>query len=285
MDRLSSFTNPRDKHAFKRLPVGSILKNPNQPRRIFDPASLAELADSIARYGVITPLTVRKKDACYELIAGERRLRAAKLAGLETVPCYIVTAREEDSGLMALVENIQRRDLDFFEEALSLQRLTRLYGLTQQQTAERIGKSQSAVANKLRLLRLAPETVELVRLQGLTERHARALLRIEDEAAQQAAAREMAARQMNVSQAEGYIEQLLAPPPPPPKKPASRQVLIKDVRILINTVDRAVSSMQKAGIEAVLDRRQEGELLVMTLRIPASLENRRQIVSRETTPV
>ena len=278
MDKTNPFAVQRDKHAFKRLPVGSILKNPNQPRRVFEASALQELAASIARYGVITPLTVRKKDTCYELIAGERRLRAAKMAGLETVPCYIITAREEDSGLMALVENLQRRDLDFFEEALSLQRLTRLYGLTQQQIADRIGKSQSAVANKLRLLRLAPETVEVIRLTGLTERHARVLLRIEDEAAQLSAAREMASRQMNVSQAEGYIEVLLSPPAP--KKPAqSRQVLIKDVRILINTVDRAVSTMQKAGIDAIFDRRQEGDLLIMTLRVPASLESN---VSRET---
>ena len=115
------------KQEFRWLPANCIAKNPAQPRRIFDEQALAELADSIRRYGIITPLTVRRLNGGYQLVAGERRLRAAVMAGLEALPCYVVAAEEEDSSLMALVENLQRRDLDFFEEALGLQRLTELY--------------------------------------------------------------------------------------------------------------------------------------------------------------
>ena len=198
---LHLWTSP-SKREFKWLPVGSIAKNPNQPRRVFDENALLELCDSIRRYGVITPLTVRRVDGAYQLIAGERRLRASIMAGLEAVPCYIVAAEEEDSSLMALVENLQRRDLDFFEEALGLQRLTDLYGMTQQQAAEKVGKTQSSVANKLRLLKLSPEVIALVREHGLTERHARALLRIAGPDAQYRAAQEIARRGLNVEQTE-----------------------------------------------------------------------------------
>ena len=141
---------------FRRISIRQIRKNPNQPRKRFDPQALQELAESIRRYGVITPLTVRETDEGYELIAGERRLRAASIAGLSAVPCYVVKASDRDSALMALLENLQRKDLDCFEEAASLQRLCRDYHMTQQEAAERVGKTQSAVANKLRLLRLSP---------------------------------------------------------------------------------------------------------------------------------
>lgn len=204
----SPFILGKDK-PFRRIPVEQISRNPGQPRRIFDRKALEELADSIARFGVITPLTVRKSDGGYELIAGERRLRAAKLAGLTAVPCYILEADDEGSSLMALIENLQRRDLDCFEEAQSLQRLTQLYGMTQEQAAQRIGKTQSAVANKLRLLRLAPETVMIVREHGLTERHARALLRLPDDTTKLQAISLIGKLGMNTERAERYIESLL----------------------------------------------------------------------------
>jgi len=266
----------RDK-PFRRIPVGQISRNPGQPRRIFDRDALEQLADSIARFGVITPLTVRKADGGYELIAGERRLRAAKLAGLSAVPCYILEADDEGSSLMALIENLQRRDLDCFEEAQSLQRLTQLYGMTQEQAAQRIGKTQSAVANKLRLLRLAPETVLTVRTHGLTERHARALLRITDPEAQSAAALHIARQQMNVAQAERYIDQCVTAAPPRQK----RRVVVRDVKIFLNTIDRAVSTMRQAGFNAQLSRRQEGEDILLTVKIPAAYHGN-SAVSRET---
>ncbi len=261
---LHLWTSP-GKREFKWLPVGSIAKNPNQPRRVFDEKALLELCDSIRRYGVITPLTVRRVDGAYQLIAGERRLRASIMAGLEAVPCYIVAAEEQDSSLMALVENLQRRDLDFFEEALGLQRLTDLYGMTQQQAAEKVGKTQSSVANKLRLLKLTPEVIALVREHGLTERHARALLRISDADVQCRAAQEIARRGLNVEQTEAYIERLLTARR---AKPGRRKGLIRDVRLFLNTVNRAVGLMQSAGVGAQVDQQELTDELVVTIRIP-----------------
>ena len=252
------------KQDFQRIPLDRIARNPNQPRKLFDPESLRALSESIRRYGVITPLTVRRLPRGFELVAGERRLRAARMAGLETVPCYIVEADEARSGLMALLENLQRQDLDFFEEAASLRQLCDKFGMTQQQAAERIGKTQSAVANKLRLLRLSPETVALVRDAGLTERHARTLLRLEDEGRQLSAARQMARQGMNVERAEKFVDSLLTVP-----AKGKRQMILRDVRIFLNTVDRAVALMTRGGVRARVDRRTEGEELVITVRVPA----------------
>ena len=159
------------------LPIDALRPNPNQPRIEFDEASLS---DSIRRYGILPPLTVRRTDEGYELIAGERRLRAAKIAGLREVPCLLARSSEEESALLALIENLQRRDLHYLEEAAAIARLIATYGLSQEQAAERLGKSQSAIANKLRLLRLSPDCVRLLREHDLSERHARALLRLTD---------------------------------------------------------------------------------------------------------
>ena len=155
------------------LPVDVILPNPHQPRRTFVQAELEELALSIQELGLLQPLTVRRRDGRWELVAGERRLRAARLAGLDTVPCLSVQTDSQSSSLLALVENLQRRDLDFWEEALALRRLIDTFHLSQEEAARRIGKSQSAVANKLRLLRLSEDVLTLLRDGGATERHAR----------------------------------------------------------------------------------------------------------------
>ena len=163
------------------LPVRSIRPNPAQPRKVFEQTGLQELAASILQHGILQPLSVRRVGTSYELIAGERRLRAAKIAGLEEVPCLLMSMDEGQSGIAALVENLQRRDLDFIEEAEGLSRLMQLGGLSQEQAALRVGKSQSAVANKLRLLRHSPAVLEALRTAGLTERHARALLKLPQE--------------------------------------------------------------------------------------------------------
>ena len=144
------------------LSVDAIRANPDQPRKYFEPEALRELAESIGRYGILQPLTVRRGEDGYELIAGERRLRAAKLAGLREVPCLAVRSDEEKSALLSLIENLQRQDLHYMEEAAAIAKLIAVYGLSQEQAAERLGKSQSAVANKLRLLRLSPACVALL---------------------------------------------------------------------------------------------------------------------------
>ncbi len=247
---------------FRRISIRQIRKNPNQPRKLFDAQALQELADSIGKYGVITPLTVRQTEEGYELVAGERRLRAASMAGLSTVPCYIVQVDDRESSLMALLENLQRKDLDCFEEAASLRRLCQEYHMTQKEAAERVGKTQSAVANKLRLLKLGPEVTDLVRRYGLTERHARTLLQLEEHR-RAAAAAQMGQKQMTVAQAEKYVERLLQDKPRP-----RRQVILKDVRLFCNTLERHVQTLREAGLAAECFRRQDGDDLLLTVRIP-----------------
>ena len=163
------------------LPARAIRPNPAQPRKIFKEDALNELADSIRIHGVLQPLSVRRIGTSYELIAGERRLRAAQLAGLNEIPCIVMTMDEKESGMAALVENLQRQDLDFIEEARGLSYLMNQWSMSQEQAARIIGKSQSSVANKLRLLRHSPQVLSAIREANLTERHARALLKLEDE--------------------------------------------------------------------------------------------------------
>ena len=196
------------------LPVDQISPNPSQPRSVFSQEELEELADSIQNLGVLQPLTVRRQEGRWELVAGERRLRAARMAGLTQVPCLSVQADGQSSALLALVENLQRRDLDFWEEATALRTFLDTYHLSQEEVARRIGKSQSAVANKLRLLKLSDETVTLLRECGASERHARALLRLPPEFQTQAA-RQVAEQSLTVAKTEALVEQLLAGGPPP----------------------------------------------------------------------
>lgn len=249
------------------LPVDKIHPNPSQPRRYFDEESLAELSRSILRYGIIQPLTVRHGAHGYELIAGERRLRAARLAGLREVPCLLARADEEDSPLLALIENLQRRDLHWYEEACAIAKLIASYGLSQEQAAEKLGKSQSAVANKLRLLRLSPECVTLLREHDLSERHARALLRLADDESRYAAAREVVERGYNVAQTEAFVDALLRERAvtPPPRQPT---YVIKDVRIFLNSIRRQLGIMQRAGVDAAVEREDTDDEIRMTIRIP-----------------
>ena len=171
-----------DSRKIVSLPVGAIKPNPHQPRRQFESEELRELGESIRLYGILQPLTVRKTGpTTFELVAGERRLRAAVLAGMENVPCILLNVDAEQSGLLALVENLQRKDLDFIEEAEGLRSLIRSYGMSQEEAARCISKSQSAVANKLRILKLPPDVLEKLRSAGYTERHARALLRLAED--------------------------------------------------------------------------------------------------------
>ena len=249
------------------ISLNQIRPNPQQPRRSFDEDSLSELAESIRQYGIINPLTVRETEGGYELIAGERRLRASRQVGLDVVPCYVLPSNDENSSLLALVENLQRQDLDFYEEALGIARLTEKYQLTQQQAADRLGKTQSAVANKLRLLRLPPEVINELRSNHLSERHARALLKLETPAQQLKAAQVAVANGFTVAQTEKYVEQMLQ------AKPARRRThpkVVRDVRLFMNTLNRAVDTMRQAGVGAAMKHSFEGNEMVVTIRIPAA---------------
>lgn len=249
------------------LPVEQITPNPQQPRREFSPEGLEELAQSIAVYGILQPLTVRKRENSYQLVAGERRLRAAKLAGLKEVPCLIARVEERDAGLLALIENLQRRDLNCFEEAEAIAGLLRRYGLSQEQAAQKLGKSQSAVANKLRLLHLEEDIRAKILAQNLTERHARALLRLSDGEDRRRTLAAITARQLNVAQTEELIDKILREKQtaPPPKRP---HYIIKDVRIFLNSIDRSLRTMRQAGVAAETAREETENDIVLTIRIP-----------------
>ena len=250
------------------LPIGAVRPNPSQPRKIFDQQGLQELAASIVQYGILQPLSVRRRQDGYELVAGERRLRAARMAGLTEVPCILLSVDEEQSGMLALVENLQRRDLDFIEEAEGLARLMRLYGMSQEQAAMRVGKSQSAVANKLRLLRHPPAVLAAIRQNGLSERHARALLKLEGEQARLDAVAEIVRRQMNVATAEQYIDRLLAERQPPEPRRGLGRFILRDVRLFLNTVEHNLDLIKNAGIPAAKTQEETDEEIVLTIRIP-----------------
>lgn len=201
------------------------------------------------------------------MIAGERRLRAAGLAGLTHVPCILVKATPQDSALLALVENLQRSDLHYLEEAAAISRLITTYGMSQEEAARRLGRSQPAIANKLRLLRLSTACGELLRKYGLTERHARALLRLEGEEARLEALRHIGEKQMTVAAAEEYIESLLQKKQKEGKA-KKRLYIIKDVRLFLNTVDRGMETIRRAGVDAQFQREDSEEQITITIQIP-----------------
>ena len=249
-----------------------IRPNPAQPRRIFDMAGLQELASSIRQYGVLQPLTVRKREGYYELVAGERRLRAARLAGLTEVPCLVACVDELSSGMLALVENLQRRDLDYIEQAEGLAHLMRQYKLSQEQTAARVGKSQSAVANKLRLLRHPPAVLQALRESHLTERHARALLKLPDEQSRLRVIALAAGGGWTVARTEQYIDAQLAP-----KKP-QRTIggfVLRDARVFLNSVSHQLTLIRAAGIDAGSERQETDREIILTIRIPKAVSSQK----------
>ena len=255
------------------LRTDELTPNPVQPRKRFDDESLEELSGSIKSYGILNPLTVRLRCGNYELVAGERRLRAAKLAGLEEVPCILIDVNMEDASLIALVENLQRRDLDFIEEALGISQLIRMFGMSQEEAARRIGKSQSAVANKLRLLKLPSDVLESLRQNGLTERHGRALLRLPSPVAQRAALEYIVDNGLTVAATDAYIDALLSEPEEAERKdeekPEKRRTFVlKDVRVFLNTLSRSIDLMKQGGIDAGIQREETDDSLILTISIP-----------------
>ena len=258
------------------LRTDELSPNPVQPRRRFDDEALAELSESIKTYGILNPLTVRLRGGKYELVAGERRLRAAKLAGLQEVPCILLDVNMEDASLIALVENLQRRDLDFIEEAAGINQLIRMFGMSQEEAARRIGKSQSAVANKLRLLKRPPDVREALRENGLTERHGRALLRLQRPEAQREALAYIIDNGLTVAAADAYIDALPSSPEPEPpaeaEKPEHRRTFVlKDVRVFLNTLSRSIDLMKQGGIDAGVQRQETEDSLILTISIPNNM--------------
>lgn len=248
-----------------------IRPNRSQPRTTFEEEAILRLADSIRRYGILQPLTVRKFENEdydeFELIAGERRLRAAKLLGLARVPCIILDTDPLRSAELAIIENIQREDLNMFEQASAIQSLIDIYGLTQEQIARTLSSSQSYVANKLRLLRLSKQEQEITLKNKLSERHARALLRVTGREERTKLLTQIALRGLTVAQTEELVEKYLTNLEQRPEQ-NRRKFIIKDIRIFFNTVEHAVQVLKDAGIRAELDREEEEEFYICKMKIP-----------------
>lgn len=259
----------KNENKISDIPIIKIRPNKAQPRKVFNEEDLNALSQSIAENGILQPLTVRKVSATeYELIAGERRLRASVMAGLRKVPCIVIKCSEKESAVFALLENLQRSDLGMFEEARGVSRLIRRYGLTQQEAAVKLGKTQSTIANKLRLLRLTYEEQEWIENAGLSERHARALLKLGDEGARREALSKIISENLNVQQSENLINLMLNSSPKNNKKQGISKAVIKDVRIFVNTINKAIDTMRLAGIDAQSDKTDTDNFIEYTIRIP-----------------
>lgn len=247
------------------LPHENILPNPNQPRVRFDYNELEGLAVSVRTNGMLQPINVRKRaDGKYELISGERRLRAARMVGMSKLPCVVMDVSDEQSALFAIIENVQRQNLDFFEEAVAIERLMTEYGLSQEEISKKLGKAQSTLSNKLRLLRLSEELRDKISYAGLTERHARALLSLPDNTTRGRVLDIIIERHLTVTESERLISDVLRRKKVK-KKPQMRAY--KDMRIFINTLNHAVDVIRKAGIEADTAKSETDEYFEYVIRI------------------
>jgi len=244
------------------LPARAIRPNPAQPRRHFREDALEELAESIRRHGILQPLSVRRVGVSYELIAGERRLRAGQLAGLTEIPCIIMNMDDRESGAAALVENLQRQDLDYIEEARGIFSLMDHWHMNQEQIAQLLGKSQSCIANKLRLLKHSDKVLEALRQADLTERHARALLKLPCEQEKLSTIEQIRRQNLSVAQTERYIDALLSKKPDKSKAP--------NVGAFLNNLTLSLQKIQLSGIPAVSERRETDSQIVLTITIPKS---------------
>ncbi|MCC8073958.1 MAG: ParB/RepB/Spo0J family partition protein [Clostridiales bacterium] len=250
-----------------QIPTEKLLPNPYQPRKQFKSEEMLSLADSIKENGVLQPLLCRRinNSDYYEIVAGERRLRASILANLQTVPCIVVDCDYESSAVYSILENIQRSDLAFFEEAQTIGQLMNHFGLTQQEIAKKLGKSQSALSNKLRLLRLPVDVRYFIEKEGLTERHARALLSLENQKDMWTTLNAIKDRGLNVEQTEAFIQKLTDKTV---KHKGNVVKIFKDVRIFVNTVNKAIATMQEAGIDAKSDKTETDDYIEFRVRIP-----------------
>ena len=242
------------------LPLRAVRPNPAQPRKIFREEALQDLAESIRQHGILQPLSVRRIGAGYELIAGERRLRAAQMAGLTEIPCIVMTMDDKESGLAAMVENLQRQDLDFVEEARGIAALMDKWEISQDGCAKMLGKSQSAIANKLRLLKHSDGVLDALREAGLTERHGRALLKLTSEQQKLEVIRTIHQLDMNVARTEQYIQSLLQEQPKQERQP--------NVTAFIRNLTQSLSKIQLSGIPAVSERKETENEIVLTITFP-----------------
>ena len=255
----------------RNLPIAQVQPNPMQPRKYFSQEELASLAASIRENGLLQPITVRAMEGHYELVAGERRLRASKLAGLTVIPAIVLRMDDNQSAILSLVENIQRADLNFVEEALAIKRLMAQYSYTQEDVARLLGKNQSTVANKLRVPRLPHDVLRYLSEHHLTERHARALLKLEGEELIRETAQFIDKYDWNVAQTEKYIEDLMTRKP---KSAHSNILVVKDIRLFLNTINKALGKMKASGIPATAVSMENGDYIEYTIKIPKITQKR-----------
>ena len=252
----------------RELMVKLALIEPNheQPRKDFNEEQLGELAESIKRYGILQPLLVQKKGSFYELIAGERRYRAAKMAGLEKIPAIVRAMEEQEAALVALVENVQREDLNFLEEARAYKKLIDDFGLTQTEVAEKVNKKQSTISNKIRILALPEDIQEKIIVNNLTERHARALLKLHDEEDRLKITQRVVANSLNVKQTEKLIDDLLI------KKEAAARKRNKinyiSYKIYLNTIRKAFGQVKEMEKNARWFQEDKGDFLEVKIILP-----------------
>lgn len=255
------------KYEPEELSIERIQVNPFQPRRIFQQDALQELAASVQEFGILQPLLVRRKGDMAELIAGERRLRAAKLAGLKQVPVLYKELTDQEMAEIAIIENLQREDLSFFEEAEGFARLLHEFSFTQEALARRMGISQSALANKLRLLKLPQAVQQVISKEQLTERHARVLLRLKEEQLQLRALQKIVAQGLNVRQTDELIRTMLEPKQKSEKK-AGITGIVRDARIYLNTIRKATKQMESSGLDIKVDEEQAEDYVLLHIRVP-----------------
>ena len=265
---MDKIINKRDEKAIFSIETRKISPNPNQPRKIFSDDAILRLADSIRQYGIMQPLTVRKNGEEYELISGERRLRAAKELGMTSVPCIITEASDQRSAEMAIIENLMRQDLNIFEQASAIEALLDAHGLTQEQIAEKLSVSQSFIANKLRILRLSQKEKERIVSAGLSERHARALLKIHSQDEREKALDTIISQGLNVSKAEELIEKTLN------NNKATTKRTYKSVESFYETLSRAIALATSSGIKLKSRRVENEQYTELTILIPKSKEQK-----------
>jgi len=256
----------------KYIPIKHIKPNPYQPRKIFNKRSLEELSQSIKSYGVIQPISVRQiGEDGFELVAGERRLRASEMAEMDNIPAIVIRLKDKDSAVIALIENLQREDLNFIEEAEGYNNLIKDHDFTQQVLAEKVGKNQSTIANKLRILRLPNEVKKLLLENGLTERHARALLKLPDEELQKKALERIIKNDLNVKRTEklvnDFLEEITSE-----EEPRSNQNVksLINFKIYLNTLKNAFNAIKDNGVDALYEQKDMGDFIEVTVKIPKS---------------
>ncbi len=270
--RIEKAGNGEENKNITYIDIENIRPNPYQPRKQFNKISLEELCESVRQYGVIQPINVRRLSTnMFELVAGERRLRAATMAGLKKIPCIIVNINDNDSAVLALIENLQREDLSYMEEAEGYNNLINEHGFTQEELAKKIGKSQSTIANKIRLLKLPPLVKKILADNNLTERHARALLKLHDEQLQLKVLKRVCEKGLNVKKTEELIEKAIERYTKNENEKKNKVVFtkaIKDIRIFINTIKQAIILMKKSGVNAKAAQFDRGSYVEFIIRIP-----------------